>query len=105
MRTHGLHDQVRYLAAGANPLVEQGVRQQVGLEVGAAVGGLPLAAGCTVAQVEAAWVAQALVEVGKACNGVADQVPDTVVVGHKPVPVDRVFAKCGSGDAGNHCRL
>ncbi|MNF79899.1 hypothetical protein D3C84_621290 [compost metagenome] len=100
-----MHDQVRDLAGRAHALVQQVVRQSVGFEVGPAAGGLPLPLPGAVTQIEPARVLQALVEVVEAGDGVADQVADTSVVGHQPVPVHRFGAERGGGNAGDHRRL
>ncbi|MNE68262.1 hypothetical protein D3C80_1639140 [compost metagenome] len=105
MGAHRLHDQVRYLAGSAYPFVEQIIRQAVGLEVGQPAGSLPVPLAGAVAQVEASRMLQALVEIVEAGNGVADQVADTTVVGHQPVPVHRCCAEGGGSDTGDHRRL
>ncbi|MCY1441063.1 hypothetical protein D9M71_573650 [compost metagenome] len=105
MGAQGLQDQVRLGRLAAHLFRQQIVRQRVVLEFGAAAGGMPLPARRGVAQVEAARLGQALLEVGEAGDGVGDQLADACVVLDQPQPVHRPLAQRRGGDAGDDRRL
>ncbi|MNE94305.1 hypothetical protein D3C80_1922560 [compost metagenome] len=96
---------MRLLAGAAYLLMEQVSRQWSGHEVGAAALRAPLPRIGGIAQVEAARVLHAVVEVLEAGNCVGDQLADAVVVGDQGVPVHRVVAQGGLGDTGDDGRL
>ncbi|MNH03941.1 hypothetical protein D3C79_632160 [compost metagenome] len=99
MGAQGLQHQVGLVAPRQYGFVNQLLWQQAGGELGLARGGVPLPRRCGVAQMKAAGMLQAGIEILEPWNGVSDQVANTAVISHGPFPVDRLVAERGFGNA------